>query len=356
MRRCMMLLNELHKKGLIKPPDFILDNTHYVTIMGSLAYGVEEDYSDFDIYGFCIPPKKMVFPHLAGEINGFGRQIKKFDQWQHHHVNDESAQGGKGRQYDFSIYNIVKFFQLTMENNPNMIDSLFTPVNAVLHCTKVGSIVRENRKLFLHKGSWHKFKGYAYSTLHKLKTKKHKGLDELKEFEERHDIPHSMSFEDVEKEMKKRNNHILNHLTDQKLIEYYDLFKIVKEASSLRAEKVKSQEYDYKFAFHIVRLLNEVEQILIEHDLDLQRNREQLKSIRRGEWTLDQIVEYFQNKEKILEETYAQSNLRHSPDENAIKNLLLSCLEEHYGSLDKAIAIEGKAEKILEQIRELVKE
>ena len=40
--------------------------------------------------------------------------------------------------------------------------------------------------------------------------------------------------------------------------------------------------FDVKFAYHTVRLLNEAEQLLLEGDLDLQRNREQLKSIRRG--------------------------------------------------------------------------
>ncbi len=202
-----MLLQDLHKKGLLKNgfPNFILDNCQMLTIMGSIAYGVEEDYSDFDVYGFCIPPKKLIFPHLAGEISGFGKQVKRFDQWQQHHIIDDSAQGGKGREYDFSIYNIVKFFHLVMENNPNMIDSLFTPSNAVLYSTNIGNLVRENRKLFLHKGSFHKFKGYAYSTMHKIRTKKHKGLDKLKEFEKHHSVSHETSFSDVEKEIKKRN-------------------------------------------------------------------------------------------------------------------------------------------------------
>ena len=66
--------------------------------------------------------------------------------------------GGRGRAYDLTIYGIIKFFNLAMHNNPNIIDSLFTPVNCVLHSTRVGDIVRENRKLFLHKGAWSKFK------------------------------------------------------------------------------------------------------------------------------------------------------------------------------------------------------
>lgn len=38
----------------------------YETIMGSVAYGVNTDTSDFDTVGFCIPNKDIVFPHLRG--------------------------------------------------------------------------------------------------------------------------------------------------------------------------------------------------------------------------------------------------------------------------------------------------
>ncbi len=34
-----------------------------------------------------------------------------------------------------------------------MIDSLFTPWRCVMHPTQVGEVMRENRKLFLHKGA-----------------------------------------------------------------------------------------------------------------------------------------------------------------------------------------------------------
>jgi hypothetical protein len=113
---------------------------------------------------------------------------------------------------------------------------------------------------------------------------------------------------------------------------------------------VQKYGYDLKFAYHVVRLLNEVEQIMIEHDLDLERNREQLKSIRRGEWKKEEIVDYFQTKEKELESLYTNSKLPHSPNENKIKKILLECLEMHYGSLDGAIQFEGNIIEILDNI------
>jgi predicted nucleotidyltransferase len=195
-----MLLNDLQSKNLIHPPPWLVSTTHYLCQMGSVAYGVAGDDSDSDLYGWCIPMKEMIFPHLAGEIPGFGRQIKRFEQWQEHHIKDET----KGKEYDFSVYGIVKYFDLTSQCNPNLIDSLFVPERCVIHCSAVGNIVRENRKMFLHKGCWHKFRGYAYSMLHKMATKTHKHLPELIAFEDENDIPRETSFAEVEKEMKKR--------------------------------------------------------------------------------------------------------------------------------------------------------
>jgi predicted nucleotide-binding protein (sugar kinase/HSP70/actin superfamily) len=95
----------------------------------------------------------------------------------------------------------------------------------------------------------------------------------------------------------------------------------------------------------------EVEQILTEGDLDLERNKEQLKAIRAGEWTLEQVESYFVNKEKDLESVYLSSKLPYGPDETAVKNLLLECLEEHFGSLKDVIVDVNKERQALLDIR-----
>lgn len=277
----MSNLVKMKKKGLINPPDFVHSQLQYETVMGSVS--------------FCIPNKDMIFPHLKGEIFGFGRQTQRFDQFQQHHVVDKET----GKEYDFSIYSIIKYFQLCMENNPNMIDSLFTPRRCITHSTRIGEMIRENRKLFLHKGSWFKFKGYSYSQMHKMRIKN-------------------------------------------------------PEPGSKRYESVQAMGYDVKFAYHVVRLLGEVEQILIEHDLDLERNREQLKSIRRGEWKLEKIEEYFSTKEKELESVYLSSSLQHKPNEDKIKQLLIDCLEEHFGSLKDCVIIPNSTNLIIADLQEII--
>jgi len=88
--------------------------------------------------------------------------------------------------------------------------------------TKIGNMVRESRRMFLHKGAWFRYKGYAFSQIRKM---------------------------------------------------------VSKDRIGERKEDVDKWGYDRKFAYHTIRLLNEIEQILIEGDLDLQRNKEQLKSM-----------------------------------------------------------------------------
>ncbi|MFZ5530528.1 MAG: DNA polymerase beta superfamily protein [Pseudomonadota bacterium] len=287
--------DHLYSQGLLKgAPATLLNNVQYEVVMGSLAYGVADDDSDMDVYGFAMPPKDDLFPHLRGEVAGFDDLAPRFTQFQQHHIIDPTALGGRGREYDITLYSISRYFRLLVENNPNIIDSLFVPRHCVLHCTSVADMVRERRQLFLHKGVWAKFKGYAYGQMHKLRTK-------------------------------------------------------VPEGS--RREMVEKHGYDLKFAYHVVRLLNEVEQLLLEGDIDLMRHKEQLRAIRRGEWTLAQLEEHFSLKERALEALYLQSALPAQPDMTAIRELLFNCLEQHYGRLDAVAPRPDRASAALRQIR-----
>ena len=269
-------------------------------MMGSVAYGVEGSSSDVDLYGIAIPPKEMIFPHLAGHILGFGTQHKSFDQYQQAHIQDPDSD----KEYDFQIYSIVKFFHLAMQNNPNIIDSIFTPQFCVVHTTNIGNIIRDHRRDFLHKGCWPKFKGYAYSQLHKMKNKNPEGK---------------------------------------------------------RKATVEKYGFDVKFGYHVARLLDEVEQILTLGDIDLQRNREQMKAIRRGDVPLDDLIKWASDKELQLEKVHSESKLPEKPDEAHIKSILLNCLEEHYGSLDNclnepdaAVALLRKIEGILDDSKRVI--
>ncbi|MEZ5534604.1 MAG: nucleotidyltransferase domain-containing protein [Thiolinea sp.] len=291
-------IQSLRKKQLLNnAPDFLADAVQYEVIMGSVAYGVSNDSSDMDIYGFAIPPKALMFPHLRGEIPGFDTCAPQFEQYQQHHIHDAAALGGKGREYDITVFAIAKYFRLLADNNPNIIDSLYVPDNCVLYASPVGRLVRERRKLFLHKGCWAKFKGYAYGQMHKIRTKQPQGKRKA--------------------------------LTEQ-------------------------HGYDVKFAYHVVRLLGEVEQLLLHGDMDLQRDAEQLKAIRRGEWSLPQLEDYFARKEADLEQVYLASRLPDAPDTGAIRQLLMNCLEQHFGSISEVVSQPQAAEQALTEIERVL--
>lgn len=346
----MNTLQKLKQKNLVKTPDWLSNAIQYECVMGSIAYGVANDSSDYDIYGFCIPKKTMVFPHLDGEILGFGRQKKRFDQFQQHHIYDKDALGGRGRNYDFQIFNIIKYFQLLMDNNPNMIDSLFVPEECVLFQTKIGQLVRENRRIFLHKGCYHRLKGYAFQQLSRMKNSQES--DEMKailEFEDKHRIPHETPYDDAHDAVDKR------YLNPLERTQYILLWK-KGLAKSQRFEKQKIQGLDTKFAYHILRLCDECDQILSTGDLNLQRAKNQMKAIRKGEWSFEQIKNWFAKQEEVLSELYKTSDLQNYPDEEEIKQLLLKCLEEYFGSLDKCVVNVNKERQLLLQIKSLVED
>lgn len=290
------IVSRLAEKGLTRPPEFVISNTMYETMTGSISYGVADDLSDRDTVGFCIPYKDMIFPHLRGEIEGFGKQKQRFDVFEHHHVKDPSG----GVEYDLNVYSIVRYFHLCMDCNPNMVDTLFTATDCVLHCTKIGHMVRDNRKLFLTKKAWHTFKGYAYSQLHEMDSRK-------------------------------------------------------PEPGSKREKIRERYGYDVKFAYNVVRLMDEVEQILVEGDIDLRRNREQLKAIRRGEVPQADIRRMFTEKERDLERLYHSSSLPYGPDQAKIKQLLIDCLEEHYGDLSSCVVDVDAATLALRDIGDLIR-
>lgn len=147
----------------------------------------------------------------------------------------------------------------------------------------------------------------------------------------------------------------LKDLSNDELLEYKKLLEEFERNKNSRSEDVRRNRMDCKFAYHVVRLLNEVEQILTTGDIDLEQDRERLKAIRRGEWTKEQVMQHFTDKEKQLEEVYnSNDSLPYKPNVDEIENLLFQCLEEHYGSLSSLVTRPQDDRKFLQQIRTIL--
>lgn len=292
------IVRKLNRLGLVNGIRPFQVETHYEVIMGSFAYGVSSDMSDTDVVGVYSPPLEQIFPHIGGHIYGFGDAPHMDNTYQKHHINVND------REYDIALNSIVFFFEKAMGNNPNIIDTLFVPRRCIIHMDDVGTVMRDNRRMFLHKGIKHKLMGYAYSQLGKLDVK-------------------------------------------------------TPEEGSKRYEMVKKFGYDVKFGYHVVRLVQQAEMVMTEGDLDLEKNRELLKAVRRGEWTLDELKSWFDKRKDDLDTLYTKSELRYTADVPKIKELLFQCLEINYGSLSEYFNLEGSdrvaADKI-KRIRDIVNE
>lgn len=262
---------ELNNLDKIDPPDFVPSSMCYETVTGSVAYGVANEKSDLDVKGFCVPPREVVFPHLRGEIPMFGSQKQRFGQFQAHGLE------WRGEDLDLTIHSIVRFFDLCMDNNPNHIETLFTPEDCIIKTGPVAQMVRDNRRMFLNKKSYHAFKGFAWSQISKLK-KRDRSEDRLR-----------------------------------------------------------------KYGYHAVRLLDEAEGILSDRMLSIDDNVDKLTAVREGEWSLDEVESYFDDKMKQLETLYDESDaLPWGPPEEDLRELLLNCLEEVWGDLRECLPREDR--------------
>ena len=287
-----MIVRKLYEKALIgKMPEWLPENSVYETVMGSQAYGTSMgDKSDFDIYCVYLPPKVKMFPHLEGKVLGFDvyKEMSTF-QWSHLTVENEN--------FDLSCYPITTYFKLAMECNPNIIESMFTTYDCVRKATQgIGVIMRDNRNLFLSKLAYSKFRGFALSQLGKVRTTKGDKVS---------------------------------------LLSYYRNA----DKSKLTTKRKELAEFgvDWKFMYHACRMLLELEDILETGTMNLRKHSEYLKLIRRGTYTLEYILEWFADKEVYLEKLYNESKLQKTPDNVKIRELLINCLESHYGDLGNVV-------------------
>ncbi len=90
--------------------------------------------------------------------------------------------------------------------------------------------------------------------------------------------------------------------------------------------------YDGKNLAHCHRLLDMAIEIGTGRGINVRRsNREELLSIRRGEYDYDTLVQEAENKIKIMDEVFEKCNLPDSVDRNFLNDILLKIRKEYYG-------------------------
>lgn len=174
-----------------------------------------------------------------------------------------------GTEHDIVLYSLDKFIERCVAGKSQSLETLFTDDCNIIAMDAGARIVRDNRKLFLTKQAAREFRNFARLQLEGL---------------------------------------VSRSFTEGK-----------------RGESIARFGYDVKAGYHIVRLMHEAKQILVEGDLDLKRNSEVLLEIRAGGWSEADIIACFQRLDAELEELLQCSNLAESPQPQEVASLLLLC-------------------------------
>lgn len=115
--------------------------------VGSKAYGLDGEDSDDDIRGIFLPQA-----HLHWSLFAIPEQLERCDQ---HH--------------DEVFWELGKFVRLALKSNPNILETLWTPI--VLQATDVAEELRSIRNAFLSKHIYKTYSGYVLSQFRRMRSR-----------------------------------------------------------------------------------------------------------------------------------------------------------------------------------------
>ena len=138
------------KHGMIRDPDAALmsaglyDRVIYRCVIGSRAYGLDDDASDTDRRGIYLPPAE-----LHWSLYGVPEQLE----------NDETQE---------CYWELQKFITLALKANPNVLECLYSPIAESI--TPLGEELLAMRDAFLSKLVFQTYSGYVASQFKKMQT------------------------------------------------------------------------------------------------------------------------------------------------------------------------------------------
>ena len=352
-----MTIQELKDKGLII----------FEGVVGSQAYGIATPASDIDIKGVYIQPIE--------DILSFG-YIEQ--------VSDSTN--------DTTYYEIQRFLELIQRNNPNILELLNLPEDCINIKDPIFNEILEIGENFITKICKYSFGGYAVEQIKKsrglnkkivnpvdkkLKTildfcyiVKGQGTIKLSTFLKNKNysqedlgvinLPHAKDLYSVFYSEKIPYRGVVNEkgttseirlssipigeepvatmfynkdgysLYRKKYKEYWEWVE-KRNPSRYNDNASHGKGYDGKNLAHCHRLLDMAIEIGEGKGINVRReNREQLLSIRRGEYDFDQIISEAEMKIKKMDEIFKDSDLPNSLDNKFINELLLKIRKKRY--------------------------
>jgi predicted nucleotidyltransferase len=308
----------------------------YKVVSGSRAYGTNLETSDEDTKGICIP-----------DLEYYLSYHKRFEQYE-------------TKNPDMVIYELRKFIKLAADCNPNIIEVLFADESDILYMDDLGKMLRDNRQMFLSAKAKHTFAGYAFQQAKRIKNHKawHDKAPEKPKRED-YDLPEGRSLMDhsqiinIDKEFgfnkdkppssdaremvaQKHGEKIASAYFFEKRwrvamrdYENYESWKATRNKERYATEVAFN--YDVKMAYHLIRLSRMCKEILTTGKVYVKRpDAEEIKAIRRGEWSYEQVLEEAELLEKECNEIYQAKSyvVPHAPDVSRIDELCIEILKK----------------------------
>lgn len=203
--------------------------------------------------------------------------LSHFEQWTHR-TKPEGQRSGPGDE-DIVVYSLRKWASLALKGNPTVLVLLFLPESMLTTTTDLGRRLRSMAPAFASKAAAKPFLGYMMAQRQRLAGER---------------------------------GQLRVH----------------------RPELVEAHGFDTKYAGHVIRLGHQGVEFLETGRITLpmpEKQRQECLAIRRGEWTLHDVLTRAGELEKELREAEWTSPLSENPDHEAVEYYLIQAHLESWG-------------------------
>jgi hypothetical protein len=297
---------------------------------GSHLYGTNTPLSDIDYRGVFIPDERYFYGCLL------------------------STEQYEDKKNDETYFEIRKFLHLALDSNPNIIELLFVPEKMWEVATDEWLLIHQNRNLFLSKKAKYTFLGYAHSQFKRIKTHRnwllHPPLKEPAPEDYGLSRETRMSDDDLGafESLQSQPNHIIVSEDLMKLVTKNKAYKNARREwdsyqtwkKNRNPERAKLEEkfgYDTKHASHLIRLISEGEELLLNGTITFPRpDAKYLLEIRSGALSYDQLYREMEVYEEKFEMYYKTSKLPDKPNSLGVDSLCISINKTYLKGMENA--------------------
>jgi len=230
-------------------------------------------------------------------------------------------------ELDVVLYDLGKAFRLLLRGNPNIVGTLWLRDDEYVVKTPAFERMRAARALFSSRIAAQSFVGYAHDQLKRMEAF---SLERMEEYERLSaQLRERVELRDVLQADAARLHYFERDLgiPRERLERFRKLHR--QHFSGYMGEKrkalVRKHGYDVKNAAHLIRLLRMGSEFLRTGTLQVFRSEdaEELKAIKRGEWTLARVKAEAEELFARLDRERASSPLPEEPDTAAAETLLI---------------------------------